>query len=167
MKKIYVVAVLASLLASGCSVRYGPRIPGFQPGYTQQQLGESTYQVKIGEAWPKDWADLDKFALYRAADITQERGQRYFQVLNASSRVTAYYIYSPAVSKTSAIASSYGGTTYVNAHTVTTPSSTTEINGGWYTLDFKVLSANDVQEEHVVDSQKIKRDFGVFIDGRR
>ena len=68
MLKVFLVCLV--ILLAACSVRYGPRVPGFVPGYVDQQLGDSTYQVKVGEAWPKDWPDLEKFALYRAAEIT-------------------------------------------------------------------------------------------------
>jgi len=70
MKTLFIFLLAVSLLLGACSVTYGPRIPGFVPGYVDSRLGENTYQVKIGEAWPKDWPDLEKFAMYRAADFT-------------------------------------------------------------------------------------------------
>lgn len=166
------VVLLSLLIAitstSGCAVRYGPRIPGFQPGFTDQQLGESTYQIRIGEAWPKDWPDLEKFAMYRAAEITESKSKRYFTVLNSSSQTSTYYVTSPATSNTSATATRVGGTTYVNATTTTTPSTTTAINGGWYVLDFRTLSDFEaVGQARVVDSQQVKRDLQFFINSHR
>ena len=160
--------IFVTLVSSGCAVRYGPRIPGFQPGYTDQQLGEATYQIKIGEAWPKDWPDLEKFAMYRAAEITELRGQRYFRVMNSSTQTSTYQIASPSTSNTYATASSIGNTTFVNATTTTTPGSVSTFSGGWYTLDFKVLSESELAlNERVVDSQQVKRDLQYFISGRR
>jgi hypothetical protein len=164
----FVFGLVAALLCTSCAVRYGPRIPGFQPGYADQQLGEATYQIKIGEAWPKDWPDLEKFAIYRAAEITESKSKRYFAILNASSQTSTYYITTPATSATSATASRVGTTTYISATTTTTPGTTSAIGGGWYTLDFRVLSDAEIaSHERVVDSQQIKRDLQFFINARR
>lgn len=157
-----------SVILLGCSVRYVERVPGIQPGYVDQQLGENTYQVKIGEAWPKDWVDLEKFALYRAAEITESKGKRYFTILSSSSQTSSYYISTPSSSSTSGTASVSGGTAYVNSSTVTTPSITTPISGGWYTLDFKIISDSEVSSStKVVDAQQIKRNYEIFINSRR
>lgn len=164
-------AFLLALLLGGlvaCSVRYGPRIPGVQPGYVEQRLGEQTYQVKIGEAWPKDFPDLEKFAIYRAAEITRGRGQRFFAVLNATTQVQTYEIVSPAVANTSATANSFGGTTFISATTATTPARVSTISGGWYTLDFRVLTQSDLTSHpKVIDSEQVMNDLRYFIDGRR
>ena len=157
-----------ALLCTSCAVRYAPRIPGFQPGYADQQLGEATYQIKIGEAWPKDWPDLEKFAMYRAAEITEAKSKRYFVVLNASSQISTHYITTPTTSATSATASRIGSTTYLKATTTTTSGTTSAISGGWYTLDFRVLSDVELAtHERVVDSQQVKRDLDFFINARR
>ena len=160
--------VLVAFATSGCAVRYGPRIPGFQPGYTDQQLGEATYQIKIGEAWPKDWPDLEKFAVYRAAEITESLSKRYFQILNSSTQTSTYHIASPATSSTYATASRIRNTTFVNATTTTTPGSVSSFSGGWYILEFRALSESEVtSSDRVVDGQQVKRDLQYFINGRR
>jgi hypothetical protein len=166
---IYIASILIiTAVSTGCSVRYAARVPGFQPGYTDQRLGESTYQIKIGEAWPKDWPDLEKFAMYRAAEITESTGKRYFAVLNASSQTSTYYITSPTSSTTSATGTRIGNTTYINANTTTTPGTTSTISGGWYILDFKVLSDSETNSHNrVVDGQQVKRDLQYFINSRR
>jgi hypothetical protein len=167
---VRLVVAVASILLAGCaaSVKYAPRVPGFQPGYVEQRLGDDTYQVRIGEAWPKDWPDLEKFAMYRAAEITQLRGLPYFQVINASSQVSNYEIKSPAISTTTGTASRVGNTTFVNATTTTTPASTSTISGGWYTLDFRVVAeAGSGASAPVVDAQQVIRDLRYFIDSRR
>lgn len=165
---LFASGLALALLCTGCAVRYGPRIPGVQPGYTDQQLGETTFQIKIGEAWPKDWPDLEKFAMYRAAEISESRSKRYFVVLNATTRTSTYYVTTPGTSTTSATASRIGSTTYINATTTSTPGTTAAISGGWYTLDFRVLSDSELASyERVVDSQQVKRDLQFFINSRR
>ena len=162
------VSVLLLLVLSACSVHYGPRVPGFVPGYTDIQLGESTYQIKIGEAWPKDWPDLEKFAMYRASEITQERGLRYFVATSASTQTSTYTINTPTTTSTTGTARVSGNTAYINTTSTTTGGSATNISGGWYILDFKVLKDSDLSNyERVIDSESVMADLKYFIDSRR
>lgn len=161
-------ALIASAMLTGCGVRYVARVPGMQPGYEEQRLGDATYQVRIGEAWPKDWPDLEKFAMYRAAELTEQRGFRYFQVLNASSAVNSYALPSTAVVQTSGMATRTGTTVNYTATSVTTTTPGPVISGGWYTLDFKMLSAEQAREAAaVVEAAQVKQDLRYFIDSRR
>jgi hypothetical protein len=165
--KTYVCFLLISFLY-GCSVRYVERVPGFQPGYTDQQLGENTYQVKIGEAWPKDWPDLEKFAMYRAAEITESKNMRFFTVIDATTRTNTFYITNPGSSSTTGSVNVNGSSAYINTNTISTPTVTTPISGGWYILDFRIISDADVTStKNVVDSQQIKKNYHFFIDSRR
>jgi hypothetical protein len=166
LKKYFLLLLI--LLSVGCSVRYTERVPGIQPGYVDTQLGQDTYQVKIGEAWQKDWADLEKFAMYRASEITESKGKRYFTVLSSSTQTSTYYITTPSSSSTTGTASVAGSTAYINSTTTTTPGVTAPISGGWYILDFRVLSNDDVAKNtKVVDAQQVKRDYEMFINSRR
>ena len=163
-----ILAVSVAAILAGCSVRYGPRIPGFQPGYVDQRLGELTYQVRIGEAWSKDWPDLEKFAMYRAAELTKLSGNRYFVVINATTSISSYQIASPATATTRGTVNRYGDTAYFNAVTTVSPSSTTSIQGGWYTLDFRVLKDTELSGySRVVDADQVMRDLEYFIASRR
>jgi hypothetical protein len=151
-----------------CSVQYAPRVPGFVPGYVDTRLGENTYQVKIGESWPKDWADLEKFAMYRAAEITKKRGLRYFVVTNATTQISTYTINTPSTTHTSGTANIFGNTAYINTTSTTTGGGTSNISGGWYFLDFKVLNDKDLPNyKKVVDSVSVMSDLKYFIDARR
>ena len=156
--------VLAAIFISSCSVRYGPRIPGFQPGYEEEKLGRDTFHVRIGEAWPKDWQNLEKFALYRAAEKTTENGKVYFAVLSASSQVTSYA--TPTVSRSTGSATVVGQTAYINTTTVTSGGG--GIQGGWYYLDFKMIEEKDAPSyKTVIDARTIKEDLKDFINQRR
>jgi len=135
-KAVYLV--LLAVIISGCSVRYTQRIPGFQPGYVDERIGESTYQVRIGEAWPKDWANLEKFALYRAADITKGLGKDYFAILGSSTQITSYTIATPTTTQTNISATRVGNTVYGQANSVSQGGNSIYIQGGWYYLDLKL-----------------------------
>lgn len=158
--------LLFILFLCGCSVRYTERVPGIQPGYVDSQLGQDTYQVKIGEAWQKDWADLEKFALYRASEITKSKNRRYFLILNSSTQISTNYLTIPSSTTTNSTASASGSTAYISSTSTSTPSVTTPISGGWYTLDFRVLANADATGK-VVDAQQIIHDYQIFIDSRR
>lgn len=167
LSRLLISLLLAASLGA-CAVRYGPRIPGFQPGYVEQRLGETTYQIKIGEAWPKDWPDLEKFAMYRAAETTKEQGKRYFAVLEATTQITSYEITSPAVATTQGTANTIGNTTFVSATTTITPSRTSTISGGWYSLEYKVLTLEELKlHPRVIDSEQVIKDLRYFVDSRR
>lgn len=163
-----VLFLLLTTVLSSCAVRYGPRIPGIQPGYVEQQLGEKTYQIRIGEAWPKDWPDLEKFAMYRAAENTTKQGQRYFAVIDATTRISSYEITSPAVATTQGTANTISSTTFITATTTIKPARTSTISGGWYTLEYRILTADELKSHTtVVDSEQVIKDLRYFIDSRR
>jgi hypothetical protein len=166
MKNILIL--LLSIFIVGCSVHYGKRVPGFKPGYVDEQLGESTYQVKIGEAWPKDWPDLEKLAIYRAAEVTQSKSKRYFAVLNASTQINSYTLNLPTTTSMTGSAKIYGNTADINTTSITSGGGTSTISGGWYVLDYKVIDDKDIQSyKDVVDSTKVIRDLKLFIEKRR
>lgn len=163
-----IILILAILFLFSCSVRYAQRVPGFVPGYIDQQLGENTYQVKIGEAWQKDWPDLEKFAMYRAAEITKSRGQRYFVIQNASTQISKYIINTPSTTTTSGTVQVSGNTAYMNTVSTTSGGGSSTISGGWYTLDFKIITNNEVPNyKQVVDADIVMTDLKYFIDSRR
>jgi len=167
---IRLIAFCCVALLTGCAanVKYAPRVPGFQPGYVETRLGENTYQVRIGEAWPKDWPDLEKFAMYRAADVTQAKGMRYFKVISASTRISNYEIRSPAFSTTTGTVTMAGSTALISTTTTTISGSTSTLTGGWYTLDFRLIPDAELKGvEMVVDSQQVIKDLRYFIDSRR
>jgi hypothetical protein len=162
------LTALILILVTGCAVRYGPRIPGFQPGYEEERLGEETYQVRIGEAWPKDWPDLEKFALYRAAEVTVTAGQRYFAVVTASSRINSYLVTTPTTTTTIGSATVAGNTISGSAVSTTTGGSAYNIEGRWYVMDFKILTSPDTSKyTTVVDAQQVMEDLKYFITKRR
>lgn len=168
LKNTLLILLLVTLAGCAASVKYAPRVPGIIPGYVDQRLGEDTYQVKIGEAWPKDWHDLEKFAMYRAGELTQKSGRRYFAVLGASSRVNNYTVPLPATSTTTGTVNTIGSTAYVSTRTTTTGGGAANISGGWYTLEFKTIADTDIgAHREVVDSQEIVKDLQYFIDSRR
>lgn len=166
MIRLFLIVVLLVGIVS-CSVRYGPRIPGIQPGYEEERLGEDTHQVRIGEAWPKDWPDVEKFALYRAAEVTLASGRRYFAVLSSSSRINSYVAATPKITTTTGTAAISGNTISGSSVSTTSGGSTHAIEGGWYIMDFKTLeSSNGAGYSTIIDANKVIEDLKYFIAKR-
>jgi hypothetical protein len=172
IKARVVAMILAAIIAlvplTGCSARYTPRIAGFQPGYEQERLGERTYQIRVGEAWPKDRPIIGKLALYRAAEITLENGFHYFSVLSSSDYETNFTLYSPGTSTSTTTASLVGGTLTARTTTVTTPGSATTIQGNWTYPDIRLVKREEVAgASNVIEAQKVIDDLKYFIERRR
>lgn len=150
--------LIATALA-GCSlsVRYAPRVPGITPGYVEQRLGENLYQVKVGEASPREWQDLEKFAMYRAAEVAMNNGNRYFVVIAPTHCFNSY-----TIKTTSPVKLDRYGANLIDCCNVV------NISGGWYTLDYMLIPDEDAaQYQNVVDASSVIRNLKVFIDSRR
>jgi hypothetical protein len=85
-------AVALLVLLAGCAVPtpYQPVHDGF--GYTEQQLESDRYRVAFsGNSFtPRDV--VQNYLLYRAAELTLEKGHDYFTVVNQDiERSTSYY----------------------------------------------------------------------------
>src|SRR3990172_8030392 len=93
----YLLIVVALI---GCATPYGRRVPGLASGYEDEQLGERTYQVRVGKGWPSDVPNMQKFALYRAAELTIQNGHQYFSITASSNFSQSTAIYAPSVSTT-------------------------------------------------------------------
>ena len=167
MLRLLSIAVIITMII-GCSVRYGPRIPGFQPGYEEERLGEDTYHVRIGKAWPKDWPDLEKFALYRAAEVTLAAGRKYFAVLSSSSHINSYVITTPTTTTTTGTATISGSTISGSTVSTTSGDSSHTIEGGWFIMDFKTLESRGAPDyATIIDASRVVEDLKYFIAKRQ
>jgi len=163
-------AAFACLIAavSACATPYAPRIPGLAAGYEEEQLGDRTYQVRVGQGWPSDRPNLGKFALYRAAEITLAKGHRFFNIMSSSDFSQSYSIYAPSVSNTTVSGNVVGRTFSGTATTTTTAGGPVSIDAHWSHIDFRLIDESDVKNyERVVDARKVIDDLKFFIDRRR
>lgn len=75
MKKMYVILGLPLLLMS-CSTKYGEM--AFKGGYDEIQVSENVYEVEFtGNGYTAD-RTVSRYFLYRCAELTLEKGMRYF-----------------------------------------------------------------------------------------
>src|SRR5262249_54668344 len=70
---------LPAVLLAACGTPYQPR--GATGGYAEQQLSYDTYQVQFfgNGNTPKD--TVQRYFLYRCAELTREKGFKYFSLL--------------------------------------------------------------------------------------
>ena len=127
------------LILAGCATKYEPRVPGLFAGYQEEQLGERTYQIRAGIGWTSDRPNLARFALYRAAELTIEKGFQYFSILK-STAVTTYHS-----------AGLFGF-----------------IEGQWSYLDIRLLQTAEVSAHvNVVEAKRVIDDLNPFIEEMR
>jgi hypothetical protein len=127
------------LILAGCATKYESRTPGLFAGYEEEQLGERTYQIRAGIGWTSDRPNLARFALYRAAELTIEKGFQYFSILK-STAVTTYHT-----------AGLFGF-----------------MEGQWSYLDIRLLEPTEVNAYvNVVEAKRVIDDLKPFIDKMR
>jgi hypothetical protein len=84
--------VLLLVLLAGCAVPtpYQPSTGGY--GYMEQQLESNRYRVTFSGNSVTSRDTVQNYLLYRAAELTLERGDGYFTVVNQNvERSTVYY----------------------------------------------------------------------------
>ncbi len=124
------------LSLAGCATKYEPRVPGLFAGYQEEQLGERTYQIRAGIGWTSDRPNLARFALYRAAELTIEKGFQYFSILK-STAVTTYHS-----------AGLFGF-----------------IEGQWSYLHIRLLEPSEISTNvNVVEAKRVMDDLKPFIE---
>ena len=79
--RIWITIGLVLAFLSGCKVHYRPSEPWWRSGYSELELASDVYQVSfhkgLGNVGPGQLPDL---ALLRSAELTLEKGYRYFMV---------------------------------------------------------------------------------------
>lgn len=165
-------ALCALLLLTACAagpLTYGPRTAGVA-GYEDVQLGENTWQVRIAGVWPDDWPDMEKFALYRAAEVTETQGGVAFEVIGAAQQLQTFPV--PVVTSSMLLGTTVGPDGRIIRYDTAMPfygfaRPTREMTSGTYYLDYRILGpAEAVNAPRVLRPAQVMRDLGVFISNR-
>ena len=111
------VVIFMAVLLSGCATVY--QSEGFTGGYSETQLGENVFQVSFRGNGYTDRERASDFALLRSAELTLEKGFRYFVIVESEkhSKVGAYT--TPSTSYTTGSAYGSGNYAYGSATTTT------------------------------------------------
>ena len=109
--------LLTALMLAACATPY-QRV-GFTGGYSETQLGENIFRVSFrGNAYTNRERAAD-FSLLCSAELTLERGFRYFVIVESEKdrKISTYT--TPAQSYTTGSAYGYGNYAYGTATTTT------------------------------------------------
>lgn len=115
--KIVTVAFLAAVAVAGCATPYQSTNLGGGFGFSSMQLGENAFEVRFrGGAFDTHERTSD-FALLRSAELTLEKGFKYFIVGNDENTQQTGVFTTPVWSSTThsfagSTTNYYGGDTY-------------------------------------------------------
>jgi len=112
MRKLAIA--LAVILLAGCATTYQPK--SFTGGYSETQLGENVFQVSFRGNGYTSRERASDFNLLRSAELTLERGFRYFVIVDSEKYATTGTYTTPAQSHTTGSAYGSGNYAYVYCH---------------------------------------------------
>ncbi len=86
LRRVSRACILPMLMfLTACAVTYHPAEDG-PSGYRDAQVSKDLYYVEYTESAKTDWETLHRFALKRCAEITTQRGYKYFDVISKEQR---------------------------------------------------------------------------------
>lgn len=117
MNRRFVVVVLGAALAS-CATGY--QSEGFSGGFSETALAPNIYRVSFEGNGYTSSTRAQELALLRSADLTIQKGYRYFGLADSSSESYLSSYTTPVNTTTTANVTAYGNTAYGTAQTTTT-----------------------------------------------
>lgn len=124
MKQAFLLLIsgFSLLLLQGCATSYQQK--GFTGGYSETQLAPDVFRVNFqGNGYTSSERAQD-FALLRAAELSLEKGFRYFALLDESSSSKLSTFTTSGSAYTTGSASVIGNTATYSGHTTYTPGQT-------------------------------------------
>ena len=87
MQKIIqlIACLFISILLNACATKYHAAEEGVS-GYRDLQVDKNTYYVEYTEGARTSWEQVHRFTLKRCAEITKEKGYKYFDVLSKDEK---------------------------------------------------------------------------------
>ena len=117
MKKLLIVLAYSAVL-SGCATGYHSE--GFSGGFEETALAPNVYRVSFsGNGYTRS-SRAEELALLRSADLTLQKGFRYFGLADSNSRSSYSTYTTPRNTTTTANVNVYGNTAYGTAQSTTT-----------------------------------------------
>ena len=93
------VAVIFALILTGCAATEFQKQDG-SGGYSETQLSENIFQVNFTGNSATSHERASDFALLRAADLTLEKGFKYFRIVDNKSLLQTETVFVPATTYT-------------------------------------------------------------------
>jgi len=108
---------LTALVLTGCATAYQRQ--GLTGGYSDTQLGENIFQVSFRGNGYTSRERASDFSLLRSAELTLDRGFRYFVIVESEKDTKIGTYTTPTQSYTTGSAYGYGNYAYGTATTTT------------------------------------------------
>lgn len=121
-----ILALLVGAALSGCATGY--HSSGFSGGFEELALAPNVYRVSFRGNGYTSGARSEEMALLRSADLTIQKGFKFFALADAQSSASLSAYTSPTYTNTTAQASVYGNTAYGTAQSVTSGGETNFIS---------------------------------------
>ena len=83
IKKYFILLFI--ILLSGCTAKYHAAEDG-PSGYRDAQVSSDIFYVEYTESANVDWDTIHRFALKRCAEITKNKGYKFFDVLSKDEK---------------------------------------------------------------------------------
>jgi len=84
--KLFALSLFLPLLLSACAVTYHAVEEG-PSGYRDLQIDSNVFYVEYTESARTDWETIHRFALKRCAELTQNRGYKFFDVVSKDEKI--------------------------------------------------------------------------------
>lgn len=101
----------------GCATGY--HVSGFSGGFEETPLAPNVYRVRFAGNGYTSSSRAEDLALLRSADLTLQKGYRYFGLADASSSTSVSAFTTPSTTTTTANAQLIGNTMYGTATSTT------------------------------------------------
>jgi hypothetical protein len=141
--------------------------------YHDAQLGRRTWEVRASDVYPSTKVDLDRFVLYRAAELTRGFGYRYFAVRSYTGDPAEYRAFTvKALATRAAAASAFPAVTDESereaARARSRDSKTAVVREVKERLTFRLLEPDDIGDgSDAVDAEVVLEHLAPFIARRR
>jgi hypothetical protein len=167
MKRLaFLVIAMAVIFGYGCATGYHKR--GFSGGYRDYKITDDVYDVQFSANGYTPVDIVDKYLLYRCAELTVESGQKYFVILESNVQIATQQFTVPGSyqSSTSGSATAYGGYAQGSSqtHGTYTPPQTYQFSKPYGAAKIKVI---DKRAEGAIDANEIIRNLGPSLGIKR
>lgn len=126
-KKLSFILPLFILALTGCTTAYKPY--GFSGGYSDIALSESLYKISFeGNAFTSKEL-VQNYLLRRCAELTAQKGYKYFVIVNENTEVSQRTITTPTTVQTNSMGTSMGnGNVFSNGYSTINYGQTRTLN---------------------------------------
>lgn len=161
MKRItsFFLIGIAIVLGTGCATGYHEL--NIEGGYRDYKVTDDVYDVQFSANGYTPVDMVEKYLLYRCAELTLESGNQYFIILDSNIQIATQQFTVPGryQSTTSGSATAYGGYAQGSSQTygTYTPPQTYNVSKPYGAARIKVMNE---KEEGVIDANEVIRNLG-------